>query len=420
MWTAQQARTIVEQQQRHILQQWQANVNSRLWHLEKTLFGTHGAAINCAKTLIGLLSDQEMLESAYPPANFSLFEAMAALEPAVAAPRPLTLTAMPLQSQDTEANRRYGACARDWAALPLSWIDLRTLIECFSQTLLAVLKDQNADGETLSAFNGIVSHLICAATGVRAARSEHELDAQREEMLATQHLTTRFLGNASHELRTPLTAILGFAELLLDGHYGELPPVQQTALSHIDNSAQNLLEIINNLLDLLHIRTGKLKPHYRSIPLASVLENIYQILVPLSQRKEVAFSLHVDDSIGAIEADENIVRHIVYHILASSLRATPKGGQVRISARRDAAQVCIILEDTALHLPEEALENMMNPFPRLENVPVRGYEGWEVGLPLVLRYIGLHGGSLELKSLPETGTSFLVYLPIKAAKDGAA
>ena len=144
---------------------------------------------------------------------------------------------------------------------------------------------------------------------------------------------------------------------------------------------------------------------------------MHQILLPLSQRKEVAFSIDLDESIGAIEADENIVRHIVYHILASSLRATPKGGQVRISARRDTDQVCIILEDTALHLPREALENMMNPFPRLENSPVRGYEGWEVGLPLVLRYIGLHGGSLELTSLPETGTSFLVYLPIKAAKD---
>jgi len=164
---------------------------------------------------------------------------------------------------------------------------------------------------------------------------------------------------------------------------------------------------------LLHIRTGKLTPHYRSIPLAALLENLYQILLPLSQRKEVTFDLDIDKDVGAIEADENIVRHIVYHILASSLRATPKGGQVRLSARRDTDQVCIVMEDTALHLPEEALANMMNPFPRLENSPLRGYEGWEVGLPLVMRYVDLHGGNLELKSLPETGTVFLVYLPIK-------
>jgi signal transduction histidine kinase len=415
MWTVQQAQSVLKKQKSQLIKNWQEDVHSRLWHLESALFAKRGTATLCAETLLSLLSDAKTLDGVYPPTHFSLFETMAAFDTSVSSTRPLSTSEIPLQSRDTEVNRAYATCARDWADLPISLIDLRTLLECFNQQILATLEQESADAETLIAFNALVSHLICAVAGLRAYRAERELDAQREEIIATQHLATRFLGNASHELRTPLTAILGFSELLLEGHYGELPPVQQTALSHIDNSAQNLLEIVNNLLDLLHIRTGKLKPHYRSVPLAALLENLYQILLPLSQRKEVVFSLSVDDNIGAIEADENIVRHIVYHVLASSLRATPKGGQVRLSARRDTDQVCIVMEDTALHLPEEALANMMNPFPRLENSPLRGYEGWEVGLPLVMRYVDLHGGNLELKSLPETGTVFLVYLPIKPA-----
>lgn len=414
MWTAQQARDGLATQEQELLRAWEDDARTRLWHLDKLLFARQGAASACARALLTLLTDVETLDAVYPPSHFSLFEAMVASEPSVSAPHLLPAEMLPLQSQNTPTNQRFAACARQWAALPLSWLDLRTLTECLNTHLLASLRTAGADDATLSAFNGIVSHLICAIAGLRAQTGEHERDAQREEMIATQHLASRFLGNASHELRTPLTAVLGFAELLLEEHYGTLEPTQRTAISHIDNSAQNLLEIVNNLLDLLQIRAGNLKPHYRSIPVAQVLHNIYAILYPLSQRKEVAFSIEADDSLGAIEADENIVRHIVYHVLASSLRATPKGGHVRVSARRDTDQMCIVMEDTALHLPQEALENMMNPFPRLENVPVRGYEGWEVGLPLVMRYINLHGGKLELSSLPETGTAFLVYLPIKA------
>jgi signal transduction histidine kinase len=413
MWTAQQAREVLEKQQPMLLREWHTEVRSRLWHLDAALFEVHGTATVCVESMLSLLTDPNTLEQVYPPTHFSLFEATLAFAPASGSPHPLSSPSSHPQRQNTAAHQRFAACAEQWAELPISWLDLRTLVECFNVHLLDGLASEGADAATLSAMNGIVSQLICAAAGARAALAERERDAQREEMIATQHLTTRFLGNASHELRTPLTAVLGFAELLLEEHYGKLEPSQRTAVAHIDNSAQNLNEIINNLLDLLQIRIGKLKPHYRSLPLSGVLHNIYTILYPLSERKEVSFSIEADDSLGAIEADENIVRHIVYHVLASSLRATPKGGQVRMTARRDAEQVCIIMEDTALHLPQEALENMMNPFPRLENSPVRGYEGWEVGLPLVMRYVNLHGGKLEMISQPDRGTVFLIYLPIK-------
>jgi signal transduction histidine kinase len=112
------------------------------------------------------------------------------------------------------------------------------------------------------------------------------------------------------------------------------------------------------------------------------------------------------------------VRHIVYHLLASGIRATPAHGEVSLTAERSADTVTILTRDTALHIPPEALANMLDPFPRLENSPARGYEGWEVGLPLVRRYVALHGGELEMESLPQNGTIFRIILPISRSENG--
>ena len=244
---------------------------------------------------------------------------------------------------------------------------------------------------------------------------EPETSLESESAL-TEHLAGRFLANASHELRTPLTAILGFSELLLEDTYGPLNDAQRTALGHIEESAQTLLEVVNNLLDLLHIRAGNLVLGYRLIDIADVLQSLHSILSPLSARRGVAFRLELPADLGQIESDEKIVRHIVYHLLASGLRSTPAGGEVTLTAERTPDALLIRTHDTALHLPPEAVANMMGPFPLLENSPARGYEGWEIGLPLVHRYVELLQGTIRLESLPERGTTFTVSLPLKRPK----
>lgn len=244
---------------------------------------------------------------------------------------------------------------------------------------------------------------------------EQETSLESEAAL-TQHLAGRFLANASHELRTPLTAILGFSELLLEDTYGPLNDAQRTALGHIEESAQNLLEVVNNLLDLLHIRAGNLVLRYKMVSIADVLQSLHSVLSPLSARRGVGFRLELAEDLGEVETDEKIVRHIIYHLLASGLRSTPSGGEVVLSAERTDRWLNIQTYDMALHLPPEAVANMMGPFPLLENNPARGYEGWEIGLPLVHRYVELLQGTMELESLPERGTSFTIKLPLKRPK----
>ena len=309
-------------------------------------------------------------------------------------------------------------CAQQLARLPIAWSDLRELLHLLGTQLRHELHHNSAqfpleDTDFLLTFyDGALEALAGRVADLRIGQLEQELAMHQEQTLATQHLAEQFLGNASHELRTPLTAILGFAELLLEETYGELTPEQATTVGHIENSAQNLNEIVSNMLDLLHIRAGKLHLQYRPVEIKALLEHLFVILMPLANRKSVVFQMDLSEDLGMVEIDENIVRHIVYHLLSSALRATPAEGEVVLRVHRAAPFLILEASDTALHLPPEAIANMLDPFPRLENSPTRGYEGWEVGLSLVRRYVELHRGDLSLESLPDKGTIFTVTLPL--------
>lgn len=312
------------------------------------------------------------------------------------------------------------SCAEQLALLPISWADMRSMLRALSAERRRVAGEggnPNGDRETLF-VDGALEALAARVADIEIGHLEQQIASHQEQTLATQHLAERFLGNASHELRTPLTAIMGFAELLLEEVYGELTPQQAERVSNIENSAQNLNEIISNMLDLLHIRAGKLTLQYRPVDVAAMLQHLFEILMPLAGRKNVTFDIELAADIGTVEMAENIVRHVVYHLLSSALRATPAGGEVTLSARRSVPWLILEARDTALHLPPEAIDNMLSPFPRLENLPTRGYEGWEVGLPLVRRYVELHRGELRLVSLPDKGTVFTVLLPLTRPREG--
>lgn len=314
-------------------------------------------------------------------------------------------------------------------ALPVAWPDQRKLLHLLAVAIRQTLTDQATASNTagspeapqlpptlahsLTYYEGAIEALTVRIGDLCISQLQQQIDDHHEQSLATEHLAERFLGNASHELRTPMTAIMGFADLLIEGTYGPLNPEQIVHIGHIENSAANLNEIISNMLDLLHIRAGKRTLNYRPVDVAAMLHTLHQILTPLAERKKVQFQLDLPEELGTIEMDEGIVRHIVYHLLSSALRATPAGGVVVLRAQRQSPWLVIEAQDTALHLPPDAVANMLDPFPRLENSPTRGYEGWEVGLPLVRRYVELHHGQLHLESLPEKGTIFYVTLPLK-------
>ena len=409
-WTARDMVRALRGERAAILQEWQAQIKASLWHLDQSLLTRRGRALQCAGETLTALTEYHLGRAALSGSAAPMQEAAGHADPEPATegePVFLAPAAAPIAEQ----------CAPLWDALPVSWPDLQAMLTALGVEIRRALDRRRGDAEAVALNDGALETLFHAVAGRRAGQLEQQLAVQREEAIRADHLAGRFLGNASHELRTPLTAILGFAELLLEETYGPLTAEQQTAIGHIENSAQNLLEIVNNLLDLLHLRSGKFELRYRPLPVAPLLQHLVTILTPLAERKRVLFRSELPESLGEIEADEHIVRHIIYHLLSSALRATPEGGQVILRAERGPNTLTVITEDTALHLPPEAIANMLDPFPRLENSPARGYEGWEVGLPLVRRYVELHGGTLEVESAPEKGTLFRLLLPLTRPRE---
>lgn len=407
MWTGKDTLRALRGQKGRIRDAWLTEAQAQLWHLDRPIFARRGALIKCVSdTLTTLMYAYERhCQHTLPSPDEST---PISQNPPVSSPTEILNTL-------NESESVWQDCAEQWAMQPLPWADIRALNRLLTVCVCQNLTMQGADTHTLGIITGLLTTQATITAEIRLQELETQTDARREESIINQQLAGRFLANASHELRTPLTAVLGFSDLLLEETYGALSEAQRTAIGHIENSAQNLLEIVNNLLDLLKVRAGELRLFYRQVAIVPLLQELHKILTPLAERKKVKFDMLPGDSVGVIEADENIVRHIVYHLLTSSLRATPAEGVVELSAVRSTDSVCIYIRDTALHLPHEALVNTADPFPRLENSPTRGYEGWEVGLPLVRRYIDLHGGKLEIESAPDKGTTFWVILNLTAS-----
>ena len=385
-----QSACLLSEAKNAILKSWYQDALNRLWYLDKTIFQRQKPISICVELTI------ETIISTLRGHSLSI---------------PVETNASPLLTKPFSRYSLIESIAPDWRGTELSWNDIHLALELLEVHIQRHLIGLEEAEEALAVVEGAMAKLCLAISYIKIANLEQSLADQRDEGLTLQHMAGRFLANSSHELRTPLTAVLGFSELLLEDTYGEINSEQRTAIGHIENSAQNLLEIVNNFLDLMHIRAGKLKLAPRPVDITFILQNLYSILSPLAMRRKVSFLLEIPENLGVIEADEGIVRHMVYYLLSSALRATPEKGKVILKASRRDPFLTIQTHDTALHLPQDALTNMEDPYSLLENSPMRGYEGWEIGLPLVKRYVTLHNGKLELESLPEMGTIFRILLP---------
>ena len=387
---------ILQQSKQSILKDCYHETLNRLWYLNKNTFQRQGVVTQCIELTVETL--QKFL------AQETITSVTTLQEPEKESDKQEILKPVSQFSMIDDV-------AKAWAACELGWADIQILLEILEAGIQRKIISKRGEEGSVGAIEGAFLRLnkLIATDKIKAL--EQSLSSVRDESLMVQTMSGRFLANSSHDMKTPLTAILGFSDLLMEEFYGPLTDQQKMALEHIENSAQNLLEIVNNFLDLMHIRAGKLKLTPRPVDITKILTNLHLVLSPLSLRRKVKFLIEIPDNLGVIEADEGIVRHIVYYLLSSALRATPIGGSVTLKASRKDPFMIIQTQDTALHLPQEALASMEYSYPVLENSPARGYEGWEVGLPLVRKYVDLHGGSMELERLPEKGTIFRISLP---------
>ncbi|MCG6961738.1 MAG: GAF domain-containing protein [Acidobacteria bacterium] len=246
---------------------------------------------------------------------------------------------------------------------------------------------------------------------VHLAELVRELDEQRGVALEASRLKSEFLANTSHELRTPLTSILGFLRLILDGRAGD-PERQLQYLGIAHTSAQRLLELINDVLDLAKIEAGRLEIHSDRVKVSQLMTELEALFRQQMQGHGIELKVQPPDEDLEAWADPDRVRQITTNLLSNALKFTPPEGTVQLAARMDRDNVLVTVQDSGVGIPRPELEKVFTSFYQVDGSTTRGHGGTGLGLTISRRLAEMMGGRLWLASEgPGHGSTATLVLP---------
>ncbi len=264
-----------------------------------------------------------------------------------------------------------------------------------------------------------IAAAIAAQTSIHleTLRLTEELQKRAQELKELDRLKSAFLANMSHELRTPLNSILGFTDVMLEGLDGELSEYMDNDLRLVQKNGQHLLHLINDVLDMAKIESGRMNLHPETFKVHSLLDEVTSITSTLASEKNLALFIE-ENSDQAIEiyADNTRLRQVIINLVNNSIKFTEQG-KVSLCARpMDGARVLISVKDTGIGIPQDKLEAIFQEFTQVDTSTTRKVGGTGLGLPISRRLVEMHGGRLwaESSGVEGEGSIFHVELPVEA------
>lgn len=252
----------------------------------------------------------------------------------------------------------------------------------------------------------------------KVAERTQELTEVIVELKQANTHKSKFLATMSHELRTPLNSIIGFSEMLSDELFGPLNDKQHEYVNNVLSSAQHLLELITDVLNLSRIEQGRLVLEREEVLVSDLVESVHTMVKHQAEAEGLKLQVELAQSLPGLWADPTRMKEILYNLLSNAIKFTPTGGQIWVRAWNAANEVVIEVEDTGIGMKPEDQVVVFDEFVQAESAYRRRFEGVGLGLPLAKKLVELHGGRIELESQVGKGTSVRVYLPVDKPTQG--
>jgi signal transduction histidine kinase/CHASE3 domain sensor protein len=270
--------------------------------------------------------------------------------------------------------------------------------------------------ETVELVQTLANQSVLA---IENAELFEEIERKGRELEAASRHKSEFLANMSHELRTPLNAVLGYAELIQDGIYGEVPEKIHAVLDRVQQNGRHLLGLINDVLDLSKIEAGQLTLSPVEYSLRELVLDVVSATEALASEKRLALEVEVAADLPHGQGDERRLTQVLLNLVSNAIKFT-EAGAVTIRAKVADGSFLVAVSDTGVGIAEGDRERIFEEFQQVDSSSTRKKGGTGLGLAIARRIVELHGGRIWVESTPGQGSTFAFTLPLSVAHQEAA
>ena len=328
---------------------------------------------------------------------------------------PVLETGTRLVFEDLQHDARYQGLSRAGTVASLGFkaaaaFPIRTKDKIIGTLHVTNLTTRHFASEELQLLESIAQQVGVASEN---AKLFEELREAKERAESSDRAKSDFLANMSHELRTPLNAIIGFSEMLVDEKVGSLNPDQKEFLNDILKSAQHLLEVINDVLDLAKVATGKLELNAQSFSLKEAIAETCGIVKPMAAERNVVINVDAPVDNDIVTLDPLRFKQVLYNLLSNAIKYNHDNGDVRVAVSFDEQkQIRLQVKDTGIGIKEEDLPRIFDDFIQLNISTTKVQQGTGLGLALTKKILEQQKGSITAESEVGQGSTFTVVLPL--------
>jgi len=238
-----------------------------------------------------------------------------------------------------------------------------------------------------------------------------QLASALEDVKQINKMKSEFISAVSHELRTPLTSIKGYASLLITGKLGAVPDAVKERLEKINAHSDNLVKMINNLLDIARIESGRVEMKMEKCDIATIIETARDLLTPQMKEKNLQWKTDIAAGVPQLLLDRHQAERIFINLVGNAIKFTPEKGTITIRVRHDPQAATIEVSDTGIGVSQEDLNKLFDEFYRVDNAINQNVKGTGLGLSLVKKIVDAHKGKIWVTSELNRGTTFHFTLP---------